>query len=177
MWTPCRLADGRSGRYGYGWWVGECRGRPAVEHFGSLPGYANYLLALPEDGILVIVLSNDDGKLNRVEQLAVEIAATALGTPYRPPAAIPRSAAELSRFAGTYLSGDGPHLTLTVEAGRLALQAASGERFVLEPHAPLQFFFPEIPESRLIFREAGDRVTGLEWRPRRGVPVEARKTS
>jgi CubicO group peptidase (beta-lactamase class C family) len=75
MWTPALLADGRSTRYGYGWWVGECRGHRAVEHYGSLPGYANYLLALPDDGILVVVvLSNDDGKLGQIERLAVEIA-------------------------------------------------------------------------------------------------------
>jgi hypothetical protein len=90
--------------------------------------------------------------------------------------AFPLPTPELDRFAGTYSSDDGPGLTLAVEAGRLTLRAASGERFALEPHAPLEFFFPEIPEARLAFGESGGRVTGLEWRPRRGMPVEARRT-
>jgi D-alanyl-D-alanine carboxypeptidase len=177
MWTPSMLADGRSSRYGYGWWVSECQGHPAAEHYGSLPGYANYLLALPDDGILVIILSNDDGKLNRVEQLAVEIAAMALGRPYQPPATFPLSTPALSRFAGTYLTRDRTLLTLATGAGELTLQTSCGERFTLRPTSPWEFFFPEIPESRLIFSCTEDRVAGLEWLPRRGMPIQARKTS
>lgn len=177
MWTPATLADDRSARYGYGWWVGECRGHRAVEHYGSLPGYATYLLALPEDGILVVVLSNDQAAVNRVERLAVEIAGTALGDPYRPPAPVPLSAPELGRFAGSYRSRDGSVLTLTVDGGRLTLRTSAGDRFVLRPDSSREFFFPEVPESRLVFRGADDRVDGLEWQPRRGMPVQARKTS
>jgi hypothetical protein len=177
MWTPPLLADGRSARYGYGWWVGECQGRRAVEHYGSLPGCVNYLLALPDDEILVVLLSNDDAKLNRIEQLAVETAAVALGTPYEPPAPFPLSAPELGRFAGTYLSDGGAELALSVDAGRLSLRASPEECFVLQAHAPREFFFPEIPESRLIFTGTDDRVAGLEWLPRRGRPIQARRTS
>jgi D-alanyl-D-alanine carboxypeptidase len=177
MWTPYMLADGRSSRYGYGWWLSECQGQPAVEHYGSLPGYANYLLALPDDGILIIILSNDEGKLNRVEQLAVEIAAMTLGKPYQPPAAFSLSTPELSRFMGTYLTRDGTVLTLAIEAGVLTLQTSCEERFTLQPKSPWEFFFPEIPESRLIFSGKEHPVAGLEWLPRRGMPIQARKTS
>jgi hypothetical protein len=146
-----------------------------VEHYGSIPGCANYLLALPDDGILVIILSNDDGKLNLVEQLAIEIAALTLGKPYQPPATVPLSLPELSHFVGTYLTSDGMRLTLTNEAGQLTLQTSLGERFSLLSQSPWEFFFPEIPESRLIFLNREDRVVGLEWLPRRGMPVQAKK--
>lgn len=177
MWAPPLLADGRSARYGYGWWVGECQGRRAVEHYGSLPGYVNYLLALPDDDVLVVLLSNDDAKLNRIEQLTIETAAVALGTPYRAPVPFALSATELSRCAGTYLSDGGAPLALAVEAGRLTLRASPEECFVLQPHTPREFFFPEIPGSRLIFTGTEDRVAGLEWLPRRGRPVRARRMS
>jgi D-alanyl-D-alanine carboxypeptidase len=177
MWTPYMLADGQSTRYGYGWWVSKCQGHPVVEHYGFLPGYANYLLALPDDDILVIILSNDDGKLNRVEQLAIEMAAMTLGKPYQPPTTFPLSTPELSHFVGTYLTRDGILLTLANEAGQLTLQTSLGERFTLQPLSPWEFFFPEIPESRLMFSDKENCVAGLEWVPRRGMPVQAKKTS
>jgi D-alanyl-D-alanine carboxypeptidase len=177
MWTPYTLADGRSARYGYGWWLGTCLGRPAAEHYGSLPGCSNYLLALPDDDLLVIVLSNDEGKLNRVEQLTVEIAGAALGKTYQPPAPFPLPAPDLGSLAGTYVSREGAPLTLACEAGELTLRTPAGEHFELQPLAPREFFFPEIPESRLVFSGGENRGTTLEWRPRRGIPVQARKTS
>jgi Beta-lactamase class C and other penicillin binding proteins len=176
MWTPYRLADGTSARYGYGWWLGECRGQPAAEHFGSMPGYAHYLLSFPEDDVLSIVLSNNEGKLNHVEQLAVGMAGLALGKPYQPPATFPLSPTELSHFAGSYLTREGRMLTVVDEAGHLILQGAPEERFVLQAVSPREFFFSEIPESRLIFSGTKDGVSGFDWVPRRGIPIHALKT-
>ncbi|MDD1678007.1 MAG: beta-lactamase family protein [Methanomicrobiales archaeon] len=175
MWTPYTLADGRSTRYGYGWWLSEYHGQSVVEHYGSLPGCANYMLARPEDDVLVIILSNNDGNLNRVEQLTIEMAALILGKPYQPPATFPLSSAELSRFAGTYLTEEGMQLTVIPEEGQLTLQTSAGDRFSLAPQSPWEFLFPEIPESRLVFLAKEEVVTGLDWLPRRGVPVQARK--
>jgi len=126
MWTPYLLSDGTSARYGYGWWLGEWQGHRVAEHYGSLFGYAAQLLALPDDDILVIILSNDEGKLNLTEQLAVEMAAMTLGKPYQPPAAIPLPAPELLQVAGTYTAGDGLQLTVADEAGQMVLQLSSG---------------------------------------------------
>ena len=177
MWTPYLLADGTSTRYGYGWWLSECKGRPVVEHYGLLPGYVNYLLALPDDDILVIVLSNDDGKLNQVEQLAVEMAALTLGNPYQPPAAVPLSSTELRAFEGNYTSSDGKLLTLVDESGQLILRNDLGQFFTLQPRSHLEFFFPENPESRLVFSRRQNIITWLEWLPRRGMPIQAQKIS
>ncbi|HQA81205.1 MAG TPA: hypothetical protein PLV96_10465, partial [Methanoregulaceae archaeon] len=171
-----RLPDGAQTRYGCGWWVSTCRGRPVMEHYGIRPGYANQLLVLPDDDILAIVLSNNDGKLNQTEQLAVEMAALALRNPYQPPARFPLSSTALSHFAGTYTTSEGKVLTVGEEVGQLMLQATSEERFALQPLSPLEFFFPESPESRLLFSRAEDRVTGFLWTPRRGMPLHVRRT-
>ena len=148
-----------------------------MEHYGLLPGYVNYLLALPDDDILVIALSNDDGKLNQVEQLAVEMAALALGNPYQPPASVPLSAAELSGFEGNYTTSDGMSLTLVDESGQLILRTALEQSFSLKRQSQLEFFLPENPESRLVFSSRQNIVTGLKWLPRRGMPIHAQKTS
>ena len=176
MWTPTRLPDGASTHYGCGWWVSTCQERPVMEHYGIRPGYANQLLVLPDDNILVIVLSNDDGNLNQTEHLAVEMAALALGNPYQPPARFPFSSDELSHFAGDYTTSEGKHLVVVSEAGKLVMQGTPEERFALQPLSPLEFFFPEIPESRLVFSQKKDRITGFLWSPRRGMPLHARKT-
>jgi hypothetical protein len=83
----------------------------------------------------------------------------------------------LSRFVGTYQSPDGISLTLVDEAGHLTLQTSLGDRFTLQPKSSWEFFFPEIPESRLTFFGKEHRMAGLEWLPRRGMPVWALKTS
>ena len=177
MRTPYLLADGTSTRYGYGWWLSEYQGRPVAEHYGQLPGCVNYLLALPDDDILVIVLSNDDGKLNQVEQMAVEMAALTLGKPYQPPSPIVLSTAELRNFDGNYMNNDGISLTVVDEFGQLILRTPLGQFFALQPQSQVEFFLPENPESRLVFSQVKDIVTGFEWLPRRGMPIRAQKTS
>jgi hypothetical protein len=177
MWTPYVLADGTSTRYGYGWWLSECQGRPVVEHYGLLPGYVNYLLALPDDDILVIVLSNDDEKLNQVEQLAVDMAALTLGNPYQTPAPVPPFTMELSDFEGNYTTSDGMSLTVVDKSGQLILRTALGQFFTLKRQSQLEFFLPENPESHIVFSRRQNIVTGLKWLPRRGMPIQAQKTS
>lgn len=76
---------------------------------------------------------------------------------------------------GKYLIQDGMQLTVMPEVGQLTLQTSAGDRFALSPRSPWEFFFPEIPESRLIFQDKEDLVAGLDWLPRRGMPVHARK--
>lgn len=134
------------------------------------------MLVLPDDKILAIVLSNDEGKLNSTEQLAVEMAALAHRNPYQPPACFPVSPTELSHFTGEYTTSDGKLLAVVYEAGQLVLQGTPEERFTLRPLSPLEFFFPEIPESRLVFSRAEDHITGFLWSPRRGIPIHAGKT-
>ncbi len=177
MWTPFLLPDGTSTRYGYGWWVSEYQGRLVVEHYGLLPGYATYLLTLPDDDIIVIVLSNDEGKLNHVEQLAVEAAALALGNPYQPPSFIPLSKTQLREFEGNYSTSDGTSLTVVDESGKLAFRTELGPVFAILPRSQLEFFLPQSPESRVIFFRRQNIVTGLAWVPRRGIPLHAQKTS
>ncbi|WP_435017880.1 serine hydrolase domain-containing protein [Tundrisphaera sp. TA3] len=58
MWTPGRLADGKPTGYGFGWVIGERRGRPVLEHAGGFPGTSAYIGRFPDEKLSVIVLSN-----------------------------------------------------------------------------------------------------------------------
>jgi len=90
-----------SARYGYGWWWARASGSPRQSTMDPFP--VSPITARPaDDDILVIILSNDDGNLNRIEHLAVGIAGTTLGKPYQPPVPFPLPEPELGRLAGTY---------------------------------------------------------------------------
>jgi D-alanyl-D-alanine carboxypeptidase len=177
IWTPYLLADGKSTNYGHGWMLSTYQGHQVVEHYGLLPGFANYLLALPDDDILAIVLSNDDSKINQNERLAFELATRALGEPYQAPAPVTMTREHLQRFAGQYKVQEGTVLTILHEAGCLFIQTADGQKLELRPLAPFEFFFPQIPVSRIRFaHDANQRITELEWTPRQKILTRAQKS-
>lgn len=55
MWTPVRLADGRTHPYGFGWEVHRPNGRLLLRHTGIT---GTEIVRVPEDTVAVIVLTN-----------------------------------------------------------------------------------------------------------------------
>lgn len=49
----------RSG-YAWGWYTGTYKGRPMLHHFGGFAGFHAHLSFMPQDGIGLVVLNNDD---------------------------------------------------------------------------------------------------------------------
>jgi CubicO group peptidase (beta-lactamase class C family) len=47
--------------YGLGWYVADYEGDTLLHHFGSFPGFRSHVSFMPEHGIGVAVLANDDG--------------------------------------------------------------------------------------------------------------------
>ncbi len=60
MWTPVRLRNGQSYHYGFGWFIGEQRGSPNIEHSGSWQGFQAHIARYVERKLTVIVLCNID---------------------------------------------------------------------------------------------------------------------
>jgi hypothetical protein len=59
MWTGATLADGSTGRYGYGWGVHQdYLGRRLIEHSGGTGGFSSHLARFPDDDLSVVVLAN-----------------------------------------------------------------------------------------------------------------------
>jgi CubicO group peptidase (beta-lactamase class C family) len=71
MFTPVREL------FGYGWRIARVFDRPMVAHPGSVNGFASHIRRFPEDGVVVIVLSNVAG--TRVVELGHELAAVVFG--------------------------------------------------------------------------------------------------
>ena len=55
---PYKLRNGESTSYGYGWFVSKCDGAAAIEHSGGINGFLSYVIYLPDEEILVVMLSN-----------------------------------------------------------------------------------------------------------------------
>ncbi|MFH1763772.1 MAG: serine hydrolase domain-containing protein [Gemmatimonadota bacterium] len=58
FWTSQKTLDGRETGYGIGWSVMERDGRRVVYHTGGATGGSDVLVILPEEGIVVAILTN-----------------------------------------------------------------------------------------------------------------------
>ncbi len=79
MWTPVTLNDGTSHPYGFGWQLGEFRGRKLVHHSGGLPGFRAKFARLVNERLTIIVLMNLDDV--DVDSIVYGIAALYLPAP------------------------------------------------------------------------------------------------
>jgi CubicO group peptidase (beta-lactamase class C family) len=77
---PVRLNDGSAGTMSLGGWqLDKTEGRRAAMRGGALPGVCTWFLMLPDDDIVVILLSNRTPGKPRCGILAVQIARIAIG--------------------------------------------------------------------------------------------------
>jgi CubicO group peptidase (beta-lactamase class C family) len=61
-WTAPLLSDGWPSRHALGWFAQRHEGRLVVWQFGVIPdAYSSLLLTLPERGVTLILLANNDG--------------------------------------------------------------------------------------------------------------------
>jgi CubicO group peptidase (beta-lactamase class C family) len=77
---PLVETDDARVRYGFGWRVGEHKGRRTVGHTGETRGFRNALVRFPDEGVAVVILTNrNDGVPN---EIALKIADLLIeGTP------------------------------------------------------------------------------------------------
>lgn len=61
MWTPIRLNDGKTEKYGFGWRPDEIHGHRIIEHGGSWQGFNTHISRYVDDKLTVIALTNLDG--------------------------------------------------------------------------------------------------------------------
>ena len=79
--TSSFLNSGKETGYGFGWEIGNIQGSKAVKHNGVVNGYFTDIVYLPQDKILVTILSNYEN-IGNLDILAAKLAAIALEKPY-----------------------------------------------------------------------------------------------
>jgi len=139
MFTPYRLTDGTSSRYGYGFDIGEYEGQRVQAHLGSTTGFVSFMIRMPDAGVFVAILSNKASAAVPIQATAQRVAAIAVGKPIPEPRPVPMADEALDALAGTYRGDDVGLCVVRRDGRRLLADVAGFEKLELIPVAPLTF--------------------------------------
>src|SRR5918993_155343 len=170
--APFRLASGRTTGYALGWSVTTHEGLAVAEHGGGIQGFASCVVRIPSERVYVAVLSNNGA--SRPRTVARQLAAVAIGRPFRDPPLVVVPGPTLETYVGTYEMADGEQIRIATVRNRLTIQQ-HGEPVALSPSGMAEFFEPD-GVLRVSFRPAGTNggmsVRLWGW----GEPREGRRT-
>jgi CubicO group peptidase (beta-lactamase class C family) len=126
---------------GYGWHVGQVRGRDVIQKGGGMPDFASHLVHYPREGLVVIFATNDLRQRWR-QTLLKALPAVAFGEelPLPPPIASV-GADSLARLAGRFQTTSGSLVEVQAHDSFLSL----GENALAVPSSVP--FYPQSPTS------------------------------
>lgn len=156
MVTPAGVAATQ--HYGLGIVADTLRGRPALQHGGGIPGFASYLLYLPDSQTSVVVMANADamadGRLGP-GPLANLLAAYAIGAPYPDKTPVEVPAQVLAQYAGVYRIDPQSTRVIRIQGDGLTSQRTGGIVYPLIPVGADTFVFAS-GFSRIVFERDDD---------------------
>ena len=135
-------ADALGARYALGWWVRDLGGRIALDHEGSVGGYQSLLLLVPEEQLVLAVLTNSwrgSGAIRRIVASLDLAPASAASEP------VPEA------VAGVYAL-DGVEATVAVEGDSLRVTEAETDPVT---NARIERRYPTRPIGGGVFGFAG----------------------
>ena len=151
MWT----AD-KNG-YAYGWGIAKQNGKTEQSHGGGIDGFSTFLLRVPDDGVLIVVLSNfEDGKTGDVRRGLTEIA---YGRSMER-GEIQLDSATLDEYLGRYEFAPTFSLVITRDGNQLITQATGQGKIPVFAEAK-DILFPKIMPATLHIQRVDGKVTGL----------------
>ncbi|SEA85020.1 serine hydrolase [Alkalimonas amylolytica] len=127
------LSNGSATGYGLGWEVRSIRGRPSFEHGGYMYGYFSAVLTMPEQGIMVAILTNS--RKTDPRELAVRAAAMALNEPFPQPELVALTSDMAEQWVGVYLDEHGVERTIGLFNDELYIRRGAGRMWPLQPSA------------------------------------------
>lgn len=154
--------------YGYGLRVDSLQGHRRVSHSGGINGFVSELHALPDDSLVVVVLTNtapsNPGRLARNLSRAVLGLAPYDAAPVRPTDKVATTAAQRDAVSGEYEltlpTGAKLPLRVYVEDGLLYLQP-QGQRVTRLYHQGADTFLTGVGGIRIVFAMEGGRAAKL----------------
>lgn len=151
--TDSRYLDFPRDGYAWGWYTGEYKGRRMLHHFGAFAGFHAHLSFMPEAGIGLIVLNNEDMLGSRLTNLVADYAyGLALGE-----ADVASNAAP--RF--TQLAKDAQQLEQGVARQRATLLARPWRLSLPRAAYAGRYIHPELGEVAVT--HAADDALALRW--------------
>jgi len=139
-WTVCKLKDGTSTGYGYGWSIGESFGSRVITHDGDINGFASSGILFPEEKLFVALLTNSEAGELRPDPIASRIAALALGKSSSEPKAISIDPKIFDQYVGEYELAPGFTVRIFREGSRFMSQATGEPAFEIFPESKTRFF-------------------------------------
>ncbi len=181
LWTPATLADGRPTGYGYGLGATEYHGHTLIRHGGGINGFLTSILWVPDEEIVVAVLSNHTAARPAPGELALRAALEVLGLPLdeRPSVEIPPEV--LDEYVGVYLIDDTvgeqeETRVVTREGSRLYTQRTGGAKHAVRFAEKDRIFYPDSLTTARFERDTDGLVTGMWLAPGFGLEEHATKT-
>jgi CubicO group peptidase (beta-lactamase class C family) len=120
-------------------------------HNGMTGGYASWASVIPKLDIGVVVLSNT--ATMKITELGEQVTQVACGMDVKPPKRRTTVAVDedtLKSYEGTYAITPDFALTVTVEDGKLMVQATNQEKFEVFAESPTEFFY-KVVDAQLTF--------------------------
>ena len=175
--TSYKLADGDDTHYGYGWVIDAYDGHSIVRHNGGIFGYVSEVARLPEDHVYVAMLTNSDGHDFDTGFLATELAAAAIGDPYREPLKVNLDPKEFDAYVGVYRNSDQTLGTVKREGDQLFAQRAGLPRAEMFASGDHEFFFKDSFVRLAFEKDASGNVAALVITRPNGATDRAMRTN
>jgi len=150
--------------YGYGVFIGEQYGLKNITHGGGIEGASTLLSRFPNEGAVVIVLSNIDSVFT--EGYGKRLGGMLLADKVNLPKVIKVSTRELEQFEGRYqVRDEAPTEDIFLAGDRLRVKVSGGGAMSLEPVAKDEFVVGDDFEARYVFtRDAKDKVNAATFK-------------
>ncbi|MBL0170493.1 MAG: beta-lactamase family protein [Gemmatimonadaceae bacterium] len=165
MTTPVTFASGRPMTYGYGLGSDTVGGRRVISHGGGINGFISFLSYVPQDSLIIAVLSNTSPAPSSA--VADAIMRAVLGIAPAPSPGAPKdltlTATERARYVGEYALArpDGSRQAVRVfEQGEQLMVEPAGQ-IAIRLRAQGAHVFVGLDGSRMAFDVAGERATGF----------------
>jgi CubicO group peptidase (beta-lactamase class C family) len=128
--------------YGYGWEIDSFLGKRIVSHSGVITGFNSNIARIPEDDVCIVLLNNMEG--SGIGAITKKIFSILYNQPYSVPVKrqeIKLSEETLKKYVGTYEITSPPiSAEVTIENGKLVIQASGGQKLELLPYQENHFF-------------------------------------
>ena len=170
-YSDTRLPDGRSTGYGYGWGVGTLGRLKTIEHGGGINGFTAYEMKVPEAGLYIAILSNNEaaGPLVGTGTLAFRVASAVLGSEIESES-VTVSPDSLKDCVGVYRIKDGGKRAVTMSDAKLFVQRAGGPKSpALLPISENEFILKDFGVRFRFTRGSDGHVDALLVKPRVGI--------
>ena len=133
---------------GLGLGIATARGRPTLEHGGSVPGFRSQLVLVPDDGTAIVLLTNSDRGSAAIQEVL-----EAVGLGLRLPPEVAVADGDLAALEGTYREALGLEVAVSPRDGGLDLTEGEEPTVHLRPAG----------EGRFVAREGDERGASAEF--------------